>query len=142
MKPSKKDFIAEAEEIIEEVGSSVLELQEEFSPETLNSVFRSVHTMKGLSGLFGIKEITDLSHALESLLDDLRLGEVVITGEVIDFILSNIDILKNLIDQVAEDKESDDVSDAVREVEKFRGLAGSKDKESPLAAAGISESIM
>ncbi|MEW6713761.1 MAG: chemotaxis protein CheA [Nitrospirota bacterium] len=142
MKPSKKDFIAEAEEIIEEVGSSVLELQEEFSPETLNSIFRSVHTMKGLSGLFGIKEITDLSHALESLLDDLRLGKIEITGEIIDFILSNIDILKNLIDQVAEDKAIDDVSNDVREIEKFRGLAGSKDKESSLAATGISESIL
>lgn len=142
MKPSKKDFIAEAEEIIEEVGSSVLELQEEFTPETLNSIFRSVHTMKGLSGLFGIKEVTDLSHALESLLDDLRLGKIEMTGEIIDFILSNIDILKNLIDQVAEDKEIDDVSNDVREVEKFRGLAGSKDKESSLATTGISESIL
>lgn len=142
MKPSKKDFVAEAEEIIEELGSSVLELQEEFSPETLNSIFRSVHTMKGLSGLFGIKEITDLSHALESLLDDLRLGKIEITGEIIDFILSHIDILKNLIDQVAEDKEIDDVSDDVRDVEKFRGLAGSKDKESSPATTGISESIL
>ncbi|MBS1111791.1 MAG: cheA40H, partial [Nitrospirae bacterium] len=142
MKPSRKDFIAEAEEIIEEVGSSVLELREEFSPETLNSIFRSVHTMKGLSGLFGIKEITDLSHALESLLDDLRLGKIEISGEIIDFILSNIDILKNLIDQVAEDKEIDDVSSDIREVEKFRGLAGSKNKESSLATTGISESIL
>ena len=142
MKPSKKDFIAEAEEIIEELGSTVLELQEEFNPETLNSIFRSVHTMKGLSGLFGIKEITALSHALESLLDDLRLGKINITGEIIDFILSNIDILKNLIDQVAEDKEIDDVSDAVSEIEKFRGQEGTKDKGASPAAAGISESIL
>jgi two-component system chemotaxis sensor kinase CheA len=142
MKPSKKDFIAEAEEIIEELGSLVLELQEEFSPDTLNSIFRSVHTMKGLSGLFGIKEVTELSHSLESLLDDLRLGKIEVTSEIIDFILSNIDILKNLIDQVAEDKSIDDVSAAVKEIEKFRGLAGTKEKESPLAAAGISESIL
>ncbi|MBI5675871.1 MAG: chemotaxis protein CheA [Nitrospirae bacterium] len=142
MKPSKKDFIAEAEEIIEELGSLVLELQEEFSPETLNSVFRSVHTMKGLSGLFGIKEVTDLSHSLESLLDDLRLGKIEITGEIIDFILSNIDILKNLIDQVAEDHDIDDVSNDVREIEKFRGVAGAKEKESSLSTTGISESIL
>jgi two-component system chemotaxis sensor kinase CheA len=51
MKSSKKDFIVEAEEIIENVNNSLLELHNEFSPDTLNSVFRFIHTLKGLSGL-------------------------------------------------------------------------------------------
>jgi two-component system chemotaxis sensor kinase CheA len=142
MKPSKKEFIAEAEEIIEDVSSAVLELQDEFNPEILNSIFRSIHTMKGLSGLFGLKGITDFSHAFESLLDDLRLGRIELTDDTIDFILSNIDILKNLITQVTGDKEIDDVRDAITKIEVFRQEAKSKGKEISLKDTGISPSIL
>src|SRR4030066_2352857 len=120
MKTSKKDFIVEAEEIIENVNNSLLDLQNAFNPDTLNSVFRAVHTLKGLSGLFGLKGITDLSHAMESLLDDLRLGRLELTDDVINFVFSNIDILKNIISQVSEEKQIDDVRDTIKEIESFR----------------------
>ncbi|MCK5139620.1 MAG: Hpt domain-containing protein, partial [Thermodesulfovibrionia bacterium] len=96
MKSSKKDFIVEAEELIENVNNSLLKLQNQFNLDTLNSVFRSIHTLKGLSGLFGFKEITDLSHTLESLLDDLRIEKIELTDDVINLIFHNIDILKIL----------------------------------------------
>lgn len=142
MKTSKKDFIAEAEDIIENVNSCLLELQSAFNPDTLNSVFRAIHTMKGLSGLFGLKGITDISHILESLLDDLRLGKIEFTDDTINFIFNNIDILKNLITQVSENKETDDVSDAIKGIELFREAAKSKSKDLPLEDLGISPSIL
>lgn len=142
MKISKKDFIAEAEEIIEDINGHLLELQGVFNHETLNSLFRSVHTMKGLSGLFGVKGITDLSHALESLLDDLRFGKIELTDDVINFIFNNIDFLKNLITQIAEDKEIEDVSNAVNEMESFRESVQSKSKDVPIEDSGISPSIL
>lgn len=142
MKTSKKDFIVEAEEIIENVNNSLLDLQNAFNPDTLNSVFRAVHTLKGLSGLFGLKGITDLSHAMESLLDDLRLGKIEFSDDVINFIFGNADILKSLISQVADDKESGDISDAIKEIESFRKSAGTKNKEISLEEIGISPSIL
>lgn len=142
MKTSKKDFIAEAEDIIENVNSCLLELQSTFNPDTLNSVFRAIHTMKGLSGLFGLKGITDLSHTLESLLDDLRLGKIEFTDDTINFIFNNIDILKNLIAQTSEDKEVDDVSDAIKEIESFREAAKSKSKDIPIEDLELSPSIL
>lgn len=142
MKASKKDFIVEAEEIIENINNYLLELQSAFNPETLNSLFRALHTMKGLSGLFDLKDITDLSHTLESLLDDLRLGKIEPADDTISFIFSNIDILKNLITQVAEDKEIDDVSSVVKEIESFRETAKSKGKDLSIEELKISPSIL
>ncbi len=142
MKPSKKDFIAEAEEIIENIGSSTLELQNKFNPDTLNAIFRAIHTMKGHAGLFGMKGITEFSHVFESLLDDLRLGKIELTDDTINFILNNIDILKNLIAQVAEDSEIEDVKDAVTEIEAFRQKAKSRDNDISIEDIGVSPSII
>lgn len=142
MNISKKDFIAEAEEIIENVNSSLLELQGGFNPDTLNSVFRGVHTMKGLSGLFGLKGISSLSHTLESVLDDLRLGKIDLNNDTLNFIFHNIDVLKNLITQINEDKEVEDVSDVIKEIEKFREAARSKTEDSSVEDIGVSDSIL
>ncbi len=142
MKTSKKDFIVEAEDIIETVNSSLLELQSAFNPDTLNSVFRAIHTLKGLSGLFGFKGITDLSHSLESILDDLRLDKIEFNDNTVNFIFGNIDILKNLVNQVSEDKETDDVSNAVKDIESFRESAKSVSKDVSLEDLGISPSVV
>ena len=156
MKTSKKDFIAESEEILENVNSCLLELQSAFNPETLNSLFRAIHTMKGLSGLFGLKGITDLSHALESLLDDLRLDKVALTDDTINFIFGNIDILKKLITQIDEDEEiiedlpdggqgstlRDDVKAAIKAIESFREAGKSKSNDISTEDIGISPAIL
>ena len=149
MKTSKKDFIAEAEDIIESATSSLLELQASFNPDALNSLFRAIHTMKGLSGLFGFKGFSDLCHTLESLLDDLRLGRIEFSDESISFIFSNIDILKDIVDQVSHDKEVVDVNDAVRNIESFREsiktraqAAAKAPQDVSLKNLGISPSIL
>jgi two-component system, chemotaxis family, sensor kinase CheA len=45
--------------------------------ETINALFRSVHTVKGSSGMFGLTDIMNFSHTVENLLDNLRQGTVV-----------------------------------------------------------------
>lgn len=76
-----RDFLAEAEEILDQMSRDILALgdsadREEFDPDTVNSIFRSAHSLKGLAGMFGFGDIAELSHTLESLLDCLRLGKV------------------------------------------------------------------
>jgi two-component system chemotaxis sensor kinase CheA len=142
MKDSKKDFIVEAEEILENVNTSLFELQNEFNPDTLNAVFRAIHTLKGLSGLFGLRAITDLSHNLESLLDDMRMGKIDLSDDSINFIFKNVDILKGLIADVSEEKEIRDMSDAIEEIEAFRKAAGSRAYEPSLEDIGISQSVL
>lgn len=142
MKPSKKDFVAEAEEIIEEVTSATLELQDGFNPEILNSVFRSIHTMKGLAGLFGLKGISDFSHSFESLLDDLRMGKIEFNADVLDFILNNIDTLRGFIASVSEGKEAINVDDAIKDIEAFRKKVPHKKGDIKIEEIGVDPSIV
>lgn len=109
MKASKKEFLAEAEDLLFDCQQHILEIQDTYqtglNSDTINALFRAIHTLKGLSGLFVNKNITDLSHALESLLDDIRLDRIQVTEDVVNFLFQNFDILKSAIDAVREDKE-------------------------------------
>ncbi|HLO26878.1 MAG TPA: Hpt domain-containing protein, partial [Geobacteraceae bacterium] len=82
-----KDFLAEAEEIIDQLGLDLVGLSDfsetdEYNPDLINSIFRGAHSLKGLAGMFGFLEIAELSHNLENLLDSLRLGKVALNQAV------------------------------------------------------------
>jgi two-component system chemotaxis sensor kinase CheA len=124
MKASKKEFIAEAEDLLEESERLILEIQDTFSsglnPDTINSLFRTMHTLKGVSGLFGLQGIMNISHALEALMDDVRLGKIPVDDAVIGFLFKNFDILKNLVGRISRDEEEGDVSSCLNDIEAFR----------------------
>jgi two-component system chemotaxis sensor kinase CheA len=123
MKASKKEFIAEAEDLLFECRQCILEIQDTYltaaNPDTINALFRSMHTLKGLSGLFGDQAITDSSHSLEGLLDDIRLGKITVTEEVVNFLFKSIDILSSAINGLKEDTPVD-LSMHREEVRNFR----------------------
>ncbi len=124
MKTSRKEFIAEAEELLEESQKFVLEIDETLStgcnPETINALFRTMHTLKGISGLFGFQVITDISHALETLMDDIRLGRIEANREVLDFLFRNLDILNGLVAAVSRGEEDLKIGGSLDEIESFR----------------------
>jgi two-component system chemotaxis sensor kinase CheA len=123
MKASKKEFIAETEDLLFESQQLILEIQDTYqttlNPDTINALFRSMHTLKGLSGLFGNQGITNLSHSLESLLDDIRLGKIDVTDSVVNFLFKNLDILRSAVDGIKENKEQD-LTGHIEEIKSFR----------------------
>ncbi|MDP2276648.1 MAG: chemotaxis protein CheA, partial [Nitrospirota bacterium] len=130
MSPAKEEFIAEASDLLEESGRLILEIQDTFqtgpNPDSVNALFRSIHTLKGLSGLFGHQGISDLSHALESLLDGIRLGKIDISDEVVRFLFNNIDILRLLVEELRKDDKEQDVSVHLKNIEAFRNSLSGK----------------
>jgi two-component system, chemotaxis family, sensor kinase CheA len=66
--------------------------------ETIHEVFRAAHSMKGGSGVFGFTELTELTHLLETLLEDLRNGTRTITTEITRLLLDSVDCLRSILD--------------------------------------------
>jgi two-component system chemotaxis sensor kinase CheA len=107
--PSEKalqEFLSEAQEIVETFNRDLLALDEgraagAFDPDVLNDAFRAVHSLKGLSGLFGVTRMTNLSHNLENLLDSLRLGRVQLDTQILDLLFESVALFNRVIAETA-----------------------------------------
>ena len=66
-------------------------------PDLLNDIFRAVHTLKGLAGMFGMASLSNLAHTLENLLDDLRLGRVDLTQETLDVLFDGVERIQRIL---------------------------------------------
>jgi len=88
-------FFDEAEELLAEMEKLLLAVDiSEPDMEDLNAIFRTAHSIKGGASTFGISDMSDVTHFLESLLDNIRKGEMAITAEHVDAFLIAKDILK------------------------------------------------
>ncbi len=93
---AREEFFSEAQEIIEQLSRSLLSLDAaekggKSDPSLINEAFRAVHTLKGLAGLFGAARMGQLSHELEDILDDLRLGRLALSARVLDLLFSAVE---------------------------------------------------
>ena len=99
---AREEFFSEAQEIIDALGRDLLALDAalkrgQFDAERINDVFRGVHTLKGLSGLFGATRMSVLSHQLEDALDDLRLGRIELSVGILDLLFQAITLYARLL---------------------------------------------
>lgn len=101
-----KEFLAEAEEIVESLNSDLMRLagSGKAEPALLNNIFRAAHTLKGLSGMFGFTAMTSLSHNLENLLDSMRLGKIELTPSIVDILLEAISAIHTLLEMKSQGK--------------------------------------
>lgn len=96
--PLINDFIQESNEHLEMAEADLLSLESSsFDGETINSVFRAFHTIKGVAGFLNLQQIALLAHAAENLLDLARKKEIVLTGSCIDVILEANDFMKKML---------------------------------------------
>jgi len=65
--------------------------------EAVNAVFRSFHTIKGVAAFLGLEHMRTLAHEAEDLLSKARKGQLRLTGEPIDVVLSSVDCMKRLV---------------------------------------------
>ncbi|NHZ95547.1 chemotaxis protein CheA [Massilia sp. CCM 8734] len=92
-------FFDEAEELLAEKERLLLAVDiASPDPEDLNAIFRTAHSIKGGSSTFGLNDMTEVTHFLESLLDRIRKGEMALTAEHVDAFLAAKDILKMQLD--------------------------------------------
>jgi len=101
-------FITESEELLEDIELAVLLLEQDpGDTETLNRVFRAMHTIKGSGAMFGFDKVASFAHHLETLLDQLRNHKIALTVEIISLILSARDHVSALIKESSGGPEAD-----------------------------------
>jgi two-component system chemotaxis sensor kinase CheA len=94
-----KVFFDEAEELLAEKERLLLAVDiDSPDPEDLNAIFRTAHSIKGGASTFGLNDMSEVTHVLESLLDRIRKGEMALTGQHVDAFLAAKDILKMQLD--------------------------------------------
>src|SRR5512139_365433 len=119
---SIKDFLAEAEDILETANQTLLALDDaqetgQASPDLINSLFRAIHSFKGLAGMFGLKSPADLSHKLEFLLDEIRLGKVGLGRETLDALTDTLGLLGRLVQQTGKGRPLEDIAGALDRID-------------------------
>ena len=94
-----QQFYTEANEHLDSAQFVLLELEHDATnAELINTVFRNFHTIKGSSSFLGIKNIEDLSHALEDIFAVIRDGKMILSRELVDVIFYGIELLRNILD--------------------------------------------
>ena len=97
---AREEFTSEAEELLDTLSRDLVELEAQGAavrPEVINKIFREVHSLKGLAGMLGFVEISEVSHNLEDMLDRLRMGKIPITKDLVDLLYDAVDSLNRLV---------------------------------------------
>jgi two-component system, chemotaxis family, sensor kinase CheA len=99
MDTMKTTFLVEVNELLEKLETSLLALETSQNDEELiEDVFRSMHTIKGSSSMFGFDKVSSFVHNLESIYDKVREGRLPVTKELLNVSLFSLDHLRKIID--------------------------------------------
>ena len=97
MNEIKEIFFQECEEQLAELESGLLKLNDgDRDPETVNAVFRAVHSIKGGAGAFGLDDLVSFAHVFETTLDCVRSNKLEPTQDVLKVMLKSADVLADL----------------------------------------------
>jgi len=98
-------FRAESEKYIKELSDSLLALENDpENAEQTNALFRTAHTFKGMAATMGFKQIVELTHEMESLIDRLRTRQIVLNSSLIDVLFVCVDSLEALVENACGDE--------------------------------------
>lgn len=94
-------FRSESEKNIKEMSDSLLALEQNpENAEQMNVLFRSAHTFKGMAATMGFKQIVELTHEMESLIDKFRTGKLTLDSFLIDILFECLDSLEGLVEDI------------------------------------------
>lgn len=111
-------FIEESREHIQSCNENLLKLENDpDNLELVNEVFRSAHTLKGMSATMGFEDMANLTHQMENVLDGVRNGKYKFSSDLLDIIFMAIDHLENMVNSIAAGGDGkEDVSDAINKL--------------------------
>ncbi|MDP2099805.1 MAG: chemotaxis protein CheA [Methylobacter sp.] len=128
-----QSFVIECRELLEAMEEALLIVEQAAEdPEIINAIFRAAHTIKGSAGMFGLDPIVAFTHAAESVLDQVRSGDIAMTSALAALFIEAHDHLILLIGHVADGSEPSGETDT-------HGQALIKQLEAYLGGAAVAE---
>ncbi len=95
------EFLVESHESLSQVERDLVSLEREpFDRKRLASVFRTVHTIKGTCGFFGLTKLESVAHVGENLLSQLRNGETALNAQIAEALLALVDAIREILTNV------------------------------------------
>jgi two-component system chemotaxis sensor kinase CheA len=118
---AQREFVSECEEILERMRADLADLADPreggaADPALVNRLFRSAHTLKGLSGVFGFDALGELAHRAEDLLDGLRMGRVGLDSPALPLLDEAMAVFAGALGQPAAAGETAELEASVREL--------------------------
>ncbi|MRX70614.1 chemotaxis protein CheA [Bacillus lacus] len=127
-------FIEESKEHLQACSEKLLELEK--TPQDLlivNEIFRSAHTLKGMSATMGYEDLASLTHQMENVLDAIRNEKIKVSAELLDVVFEAVDHLEDMVVSIAEG--GDGKKDVHLTVQKLKMIEDGLEALSETAAA-------
>lgn len=96
----RADFMSESQDILDRLGTLLVQLEQSGAPDLLHAIFREVHTLKGTAGFVGLDPIQSLAHKMENVFGALRDGRLAVTPDVIDAAFAGLQALTAMREDV------------------------------------------
>lgn len=101
-------FFEESAEGLDAMESGLLGLSPgSADPETINTIFRAAHSIKGGAATFGFLTVSNFTHGVETLLDQLRSGQRDIDESLVELLLESVDCLRSMLEDLQAEREPD-----------------------------------
>ena len=98
-----REFVIESTENLDILDQDLVSLEKDpGSEKTVASIFRTVHTIKGGSGMLGFPNLERVTHAAENLLSRIRDGIIPVDSGIIDALLATVDAVRSMLNQIEE----------------------------------------
>ena len=108
--------------------------------ETINTIFRAAHSIKGGSGTFGLNDVASFTHVMETLLDEMREGKRDVTQNAVNILLESVDVLREMLSTLQAEDELDNERIASAKQKLDALLAGEEVAAAPAATEIEAES--
>jgi two-component system chemotaxis sensor kinase CheA len=134
-----QEFLVESREGLDRMDQDLLDLEkDQRAPETISSIFRTIHTIKGCSGSLGYQKLESLTHVGESLLSQMRDGERAVTPEIVNALLAMIDAVRAILGSIESSSKEGDGDYSALSTQFKQMLAAEKSEKSAAPAASAS----
>ena len=102
-------FLDESREHLQSLNNNMLELEQNSeNMDTINEIFRSAHTLKGMAGTMGFKRMQTLTHDMENVFSEVRDGNIKVNSDMIDVLFQCLDALEGYVSIIQETSDEGD----------------------------------